>query len=100
MIVEYNFIPQRGKIPKNKGRGILIMENGEAIFLGVGSIILGKLIKPEIISITTRGIFLKGLEARGHDSQGKGRYRDMEWYCQFYDGSTKKERYDTEDKSE
>lgn len=87
-MIQYNFVPQivKGK-PKIKGVGVLTIANKEAIFFegeaNEMSAVLGVLKNPELVSMTSRGIMIKGFEPVGADKQGREKYNYQEWYCSF-----------------
>lgn len=86
-MIKYRFIPQTGSKPKIKGIGILTIHNKEAMFFenkaGQYDKLLGRLKEPEVVSINSFGIFLKGYELVGFDKTGKEKYKYKEWYCSF-----------------
>jgi hypothetical protein len=77
------------QIPGQKyiGKGLLIIHNKVALFYegeaDNNSKLLAKMNLPEILWITSNGIFLKGYKPDGVNKKGIEKFVCQEWFCEF-----------------
>ncbi|MFZ5559393.1 MAG: hypothetical protein ACOZAL_01200 [Patescibacteria group bacterium] len=71
------------KKPKKVGEGYLSFNKpGEAYFFDKDKHVpLAKLVKAEVLSISTDAIFLNGFESVAIDEKGKEHFEYQEWFC-------------------